>query len=71
MKNQIETTLKQIRSSADSLEILAYSSVASMEGKYGTEDEAYTQRRINDVLMMLERLQELHTDLKQAMEGAK
>ena len=60
----LKRTLQEIRGSADSLEVFAYSSLASMNGAYGAEDEAYTQRRISDVLMMLERLQELHTELK-------
>lgn len=38
-------------------------------GRYGTEDTDYTQRRINDVLRVLRELEELHANLKQAMEA--
>ena len=64
----LKRTLQEIRGSADSLEVFAYSSLASMNGAYGDENEAYTQRRISDVLMMLERLQELHTELKRVQQ---
>ncbi|MEN9503965.1 MAG: hypothetical protein RI964_3250 [Pseudomonadota bacterium] len=67
-QNDLKKTLQEIRGSADSLEVFAYSSLASMNGAYGDENAAYTQRRISDVLMMLERLQELHTELKRVQQ---
>jgi hypothetical protein len=62
MKPQIENILAEIRSSANSLEIFAWSAT-------NTRFPADHQREMQDAcLMMLERLQELHGELKQAME---
>jgi hypothetical protein len=60
--------VQDIYRTSECLEIQAREAVASMNGRYGTEDTAYTQRRINDVLRVLLELEELHTDLKRAME---
>lgn len=67
MNQELIKILKSINSASGSLEVFSHSATASIGGAYGAEDAAYTQRRIDDVLMMLEHLQALHADLKQAM----
>ena len=68
MNNRVEYLLKNINGAAHGLEVFAYSAEASMDGAYGKEDEAYTQRRIQDVLFMLDALAVFHADLKGALE---
>ncbi|UJS23891.1 hypothetical protein [Thiothrix winogradskyi] len=71
--NDLKRTLQDINRAANSLEIYSYSALSAMNGTllgaYGTENAtAYTQRRLDDVLMMLRELEQLHANLKQAME---
>ena len=68
MNTDIQYILKNIHSASGSLEVFSYSAVASMDGAYGAEDSTYTDRRMKDVLLMLETLAALHTDLKSALE---
>ncbi|MGB3916819.1 hypothetical protein J9253_00535 [Thiothrix litoralis] len=62
MSNEVENILKQIKGSASSLEIFA--DMATREDN--TAD--HKREMLEGVLMMLGGLEELHTDLKQAME---
>lgn len=66
----LKRSLQDIYRTSECLEIQAREAVDSMNGRYGTEDTAYTHRRINDVLRVLRELEELHTELKWLMEGA-
>lgn len=54
----LKKTLQEINLAANSLEIFSHSALS----------DTRTNGRIGDVLMMLRELEQLHADLKQAME---
>lgn len=64
MNNEIEKILKNVRSSAYSLEVFAEQAIS----EHSPED--HKQDMLDGVLMMLGGLEELHAQLKQIMEGS-
>lgn len=63
MNQQAKNTLEKIKHSAYSLVVFAEQTISA------ESPEAHKQQMLESVLMMLDGLEELHTDLKQAMEA--
>ena len=57
----LKRTLQEINLAANSLEIFSHASLTPIS-------DTRTDGRIGDVLLMLRELEQLHTNLKQAME---
>ena len=57
----LKRTLQEINLASNSLEIFSHSALTPIS-------DTCTNGRIGDVLMMLRELEQLHADLKQAME---